>query len=132
MLKSKFGCGYQLTISRFGDSTSNHSSFKNSNGNESNIKILVTDHDKETNRDEETALDQLNVTDSDSGRVSNNSVHLNNLINTGKRDELNCSEAHSEASAGSSRSSDKLMQFIQVSFLVLPKWYYLVNLTCVV
>lgn len=113
LLKSKFGCGYQLTISRFGNSNSNHSSFKNSNA-EKNIKILVTDYDKEQ-REEETALEQLNVTDSDSGRVSNNSVHLNNLINTGMRDELNCSENHSEASAGSSKSSDKLMQFIQVS-----------------
>lgn len=108
LLKSKFGCGYQLTISRFGDSTSNNSSFKNT---DENIKILVTDYDQEAARDEETALDQLNVTDSDSGRVSNNSVHLNNLINTGKRDELNCSDSQSSAASG--KSSDKLMQFIQ-------------------
>ena len=116
LLKSKFGCGYQLTISRFGDSNSNNSSFKNSNTDE-HIKILVTDYDKE-NCDEETGLDQLNVTDSDSGRVSNNSVHL---INTGKREELNCSENHSEASAGSGKLSDKLMQFIQVSFFPQKK-----------
>lgn len=112
LLKSKFGCGYQLTISRFGDST--NSSCKNSS--EDNIKILVTDYDKE-NREEDTVLDQLNVTDSDSGRVSNNSIHLNNcLINNGKRDEMtNCSENYSESSATGSnlKLSDKLMQFIK-------------------
>ena len=129
LLKSKFGCGYQLTISRYGDST--NSSFKNSSRRKSNvednIKILVTDYDKE-NREEETVLDQLNVTDSDSGRVSNNSIHLNNFnsssaFGNGKErdhhfNKLDCSENNSELSAVTSKvigmkPSEKLMQFIR-------------------
>jgi len=100
LLKSKYGCGYQLTISRFGDT--NSSTFKNDNKlSEENIKILVTDYDKENH----------NVTDSDSGRVSNNSIHLNhkretsfNSCKMNFKDELNNCLIN---------PNDKLMQFIK-------------------
>lgn len=107
LLKSKFGCGYQLTISRDGD---RNSSFKNGKLNEENIKILVTDYDKE-NQLEDSCLDQLNVTDSDSGRVSNNSIQQLNNFNGNKLEKHFISdELNSEDKIG---SGDKLMQFIR-------------------
>ena len=113
LLKSKFGCGYQLTISRFGDTNSSSSSFKNNHKlNEDNIKILVTDYDKE-NRDEETTLEQLNVTDSDSGRVSNNSIHLNGKRETSFNSCKLEKTYHDELNESITKSSDKLMQFIR-------------------